>query len=329
MAERYRLHIENIRTQHPIFHITPERYAAAEARHPELAPRLDATIGWDLEDYRAAAAEADFLIGWKLPFATIAQDAPRLRWMHLIGAGIEHALPLDWLPADVAITTNRGVATKAGEYVAMAVLALNTRIPLFASNKAQRVWQREFVSGVEGKTALIVGMGNLGRSGALRCKGLGMHVIGVRESGAPIEGVDEMHRPNALPALLPRADVLVLAVPLTTKTRGLIGAAELALMKPGAGLVNIGRAASVDQPALGAALRSGHLGGAVLDVFETEPLPPDAPEWDWPNAILTPHVAADDVARYMPDTLDLFFKNFQRVLDGQPLINRVDPDRQY
>jgi phosphoglycerate dehydrogenase-like enzyme len=326
---KLRLHIENIRTQHEVFHITPERYAAAERRHADLAPLLDTTIGWDLETYPAAIREAEILIGWRFPFETMARDARALKWLHLTGAGIEHIFPLDWLPQGAAITTNRGVATKAGEYVAMAVLALNTRLPYFATNKTLRRWDRVFVSGVAGKTIVVLGMGNLGRSGARRCKELGMRVIGIRASGEPDPSVDEMHRPEDLHRLLPEADFLLVAVPLTSRTRGMIGRAELDLLKPEAGIINIARAAIVDQAALGDKLRRVELAGAVLDVFEQEPLPVDSPVWDWPNCILTPHVAADDVTRYIADTLDLFFRNLRRFIDGAPLINRVDPDRQY
>lgn len=324
-----RLHIENIRAQHPVFHITPERYEAAARRHPDLAPQLRATIGWDLEIYPDAIAEADILIGWKFPFRTMAHEARSLKWIHLTGAGTEHIFPLDWVPSGAAITTNRGIATKAGEYVAMAVLALNTRVPFFATSKTLRRWDRVFVSGIAGKTIVIVGMGNLGRSGAQRCKELGMRVIGVRASSDPDPSVDEMYRPEDLRHALPQADFLLVAVPLTSRTRGLIGRAELDLLKPGAGIINIARAAIIDYTALGEKLKRNEIGGAVLDVFEAEPLPIDAPVWDWPNCIITPHVAADDVDRYTPDTLDLFFRNLRRFVDGDPLINRVDPDRQY
>ena len=325
----YRLHIENIANKHEVFQITPERYSAAEARHPELAALLDTTIGYDLEDFPKVAPEIDFTIGWELPFRSLAETAPKLKVVHIIGAGVEHLFPLDWLPAGVSVTSNRGVATKAGEYVTVAVLALNTWVPFYATSKELRRWERVFVSGIEGKTLLVIGMGNLGRSGARRCKEMGMRVLGVRASGAPDEAVHEMYRPEDLPRLLPQADFVLVAVPLTDRTRGLIGAEQFAQMKPGAGFINIARAAIVDQEALGRALVSGQLSGAVLDVFDKEPLPADSPVWSWPNCILTPHVSADDVTRYMADTLDLFFENFQRFVDGRPLKNVVDPDRQY
>jgi phosphoglycerate dehydrogenase-like enzyme len=324
-----RLHIENIRAQHPVFHITQERYEAATRRHPDVAGRVQATIGWDLETYPKAIAEADVLIGWKFPRETVARDAPSLKWIHLTGAGIEHIFPLDWAPDGLVITNNRGVATKAGEYVAMAVLALNTRLPAFATHKAARRWERIFVSGVEGKTLVVIGLGNLGGSGARRCKDMGMRVIGVRASKEPVPYVDEIHGPEDLRHVLPQADFLLIATPLTPRTRGMIGRAELDLLKPEAGLINIARAAIVDYEALGEKLKRGELSGAVLDVFDQEPLPADSPVWDWPNVILTPHVAADDVERYIPDTLDLFFRNVRRYFDGEALMNRVDPTRQY
>jgi phosphoglycerate dehydrogenase-like enzyme len=236
---------------------------------------------------------------------------------------------MTWLPPGVVVTTNRGVATRAGEYVAMAVLAINSQIPHFASCKQSHRWDRRFSSGIAGKTVVVVGMGNLGRSGAHECKKLGMTVIGVRHSAAPETYVDEMYAADQLGMVLPRADFLVVALPLTSQTRGMIGSTELDLLKPSAGVINIGRGPVIDQMALGAKLVAGEIAGAILDVFDEEPLSPNSPIWDWPNCIVTPHVAADDVDRYIPDTLDLFFSNIRRYFEGRDLVNQVDAARGY
>jgi len=329
-SNKFRLHIENLRAQAPVFHITQERYEHAAAQNRDCADRIEVSIGWDGDIYDAAMAEADALIAWRFPRDDLARRAPALKWIHLTGAGVEHVMPLDWLPPTVVLTNNRGVhADKAGEYIAMAVLALNTRLPFYASNKVARRWERVFASTVTGKTIVIVGVGNMGGAGARRCQAMGMHVIGVRASGAPAEGVDEMVKPEQLAEVLPRADFLLVTVPLTPQTRKLIGRAQLDMLRPSCGVINIARAAVMDYDALFEKLQRGQISGAILDVFEPEPLPPDSPAWKIENLIMTPHVSSDDSERYAIDTVGLFFANFRRFISGLPLVNRVDPLRQY
>lgn len=329
-SDRFRLHVENLAAQPPLFHITPERFAMAAARHPAVAESIDVSYGWDGDIFEQAMVDADALIGWRFRRDDLARRAPNLSWIHFTGAGIEHVMPLDWVPPGVEVTNSRGVhAAKAGEFAAMAVLALNARLPFYATSKTLRRWDRVFVSGVAGKTVVIVGVGHMGAAAAARCKALDLHVIGVRASGGQCPSVDEMVTPAQLHAVLPRADFLVLTVPLTAGTRGMIGAAELALLKPECGLLNIARAGIVDYPALFERLRSGALSGAILDVFDPEPLPADSPAWDTPNLIMTPHVSSDDVERYAVDVLGQFLENLERRRAGEPMRNVVDPARQY
>lgn len=327
---RLRVHVENVSTMARVFQIFEEQYRAAEARHPEVAARLDTTIGWDLDRWDDAMETAEVLVGWRFPREDLARRAPRLRWIHLTGAGIEHLLPLDWLPPHVALTTNSGVhAPKAGEYAAMAILMINNHLPALVTAQRERRWQRIFSTRVHGKTLAVIGVGGMGSEAARRAKQLGMRVLGVRRSGRPHRYVDEMFRPDELDKVLPRADVVLLAVPLTRETRHILGRRELDLMKPEAGLVNMARGAVVDQEALAAKLAAGELSGAVLDVFHPEPLPADSPLWTTPNVIITPHVSSDDAEDYVPRTLDLVFTNAARYLAGRSLRNRVHPEREY
>ncbi len=275
-------------------------------------------------------ADADFLIGWRFPRDGLAARAPCLKWIHLTGAGIEHVMPLTWLPDGVALTNNRGVhADKAGEYAAMAVLALNARLPAYATRKAQRRWEQTFATVITGKTVVVVGVGHMGAAAAGRLRALGMHVLGIRASAEPCPGVDEMYAPDQLDRVLPRADFLLLTLPATPHTRGLIGARELDLLRPGAGIVNMARATVMDYPALAERLRDGRISGAILDVFEPEPLPMDSYLWDVPNLIMTPHVSSDDAERYAINTVELFFSNFHKIKNGETLLNLVDHTRQY
>ena len=327
---RIRLHIENLRSQPPVFHITPERFEDACRRHPDLAARLDTTTCWDNETFDRDMRTAEVLIGWRFPHDRFAERAPHLRWIQMTGAGIEHVMPLDWLPPEATLTNNAGVhAFKAGEFIAMGILALNTRLPFFATNKERRRWDKFFATAVPDKTLVVIGVGHMGTAGAERAKGLGMRVIGVRASGRPSPHVNEMVTPDRLHEVLPRADILLVSVPLTRETRGMLGRRELDLLKPEAGLINVARAGVVDYAALAEKLHAGELSGAILDVFDPEPLPADSFLWDTPNLILTPHVSSDDAERYIPLTLDFFFENLDRYLLEQPLRNAVDRARWY
>jgi phosphoglycerate dehydrogenase-like enzyme len=154
-------------------------------------------------------------------------------------------------------------------------------------------------------------------------------VLGVRRSGAPHPGIDRMVAIDAIDSVLPEADFVVLATPLTPETQNLLDRRRIGLMKPGAGLFNIGRAGSLDHDALVDALRSGMLSGAILDVHDPEPLPASSPLWQAENVVLTPHVTSDDLDGYLPKTFDLVFANAARLMHGEALINVVDPARGY
>ena len=152
-GRRVRLHIENVSTMAPVFQISPEQYEAAAARHRGLAARVDATIAWDLASFDEAMRTADVLIGWRFPREDLARRAPRLEWIHMTGAGIEHIMPLDWLPPGAVVTTNSGVhALKAGEFAAMAMLMISNRIPSMFTAQREGRWHRMFTTPVRGKT---------------------------------------------------------------------------------------------------------------------------------------------------------------------------------
>lgn len=313
-----------------VFTITPERYDEAARRHPDVAARVEPFIDWDLDNFERSMATAEVLVTWDLPTESLARVAPNLKWIHIIGAGVEHLCPMDWLPPGVTVVNNKGAhALKAGEFGLMALLMLHTRMPALVTNQRRRHWESLYATGIAGRTVLIVGVGSIGGAVARQAKALGLRVLGVSRHGRPSEAVDTVASVEHLDELLPEADFVFLATPLTPETRHLIDARRLDLMKPGSGLVNVGRAGVVDYAALEARLRGGHLSGAVLDVFDPEPLPADSPLWDVPNLIVTPHVSADDGASYVPLTLDLFFDNMRRYLAGEPLRNVVRPELGY
>ena len=313
-----------------VFTITRERFDAAAARYPHVTRRLDVFIDWDLDHFASSMRTAEVLVTWDLPTENLAGVAPNLRLIHIIGAGVEHLCPMDWVPDGVTVVNNRGAhADKAGEFGLMAVLMLHNRLPAIIGNQQRRHWQSLYSTPIGGKTLLVIGAGSIGAAVARRCRTLGMRVIGVTRHGRALDAVDEMHATDRLDDLLPRADFVLVAVPLTPETRNLLDARRQGLLKPGAGVVNVGRSATVDYDALAANLRTGHLGGAVLDVFDPEPLPPSSPIWDIPNLVVTPHVSADDGDSYVALTLELVFRNLERLLDDRPLVNVVQPKLGY
>lgn len=323
------LHIDNCRGYDQVFWITPERWAAACRRHRGLARRLDGRIAWDLQGFEDAVQTAEILIGWEFPRKDLRERAPRLKWVHLTGAGLEHLAPFDWIPEGVAVTNNSGVhGPKAAEYAEMAILMLANRIPFHVTNQYRARWTQCFPAPARGKTVLIVGVGAMGAAAAARAKRLGLRVLGIRRTGTPQRHVDRMFRPDALDRLLPQADYVLVTAPLTPATRGLIGRRQLDLMKPEAGLINMARAGLVDYGALADKLSRGELAGAVLDVFDPEPPPSGSPLWRTPNLVMTPHCSSD-APDYADRTLDLFFANFRRYLARRPLRNVVDRRLQY
>jgi phosphoglycerate dehydrogenase-like enzyme len=328
------IRFETRATKPQVFRMTEPAIAAARTRSGLSDIRVSlgedlSDLGW-LGDADALVTSNDIVRDPRFPIGDLTATAPRLRWIHIIGAGIEPLLPLDWLPHDVVLTNNSGIhAEKMHESATMALLMLNARLPAIVTNQRQARWDPIFTTRIVGKTVLIVGVGDMGAAVARAAKTLGLHVIGVRRRGAAHVDVDRMVPVGALDAVLPEADFVVLAVPLTPETDNLLDRRRIGLIKPGAGLFNIGRAGSLDHDALVAALRSEALSGAILDVFDPEPLPASSPLWHADNVVLTQHVTSDDLDEYLPKTYDLVFVNAARLVRGEPLLNSVDPARGY
>ena len=273
---------------------------------------------------------ADVLVTWDLPTAGLAAVAPRLRWIHIIGAGVEHLCPMTWLPEQVTIVNNRGThAAKGGEFGLMAVLMLNNHMPAILENQKSATWESLFSTPVAGKTLVVVGVGHIGGAAGRHCQQLGMRVIGVSRHGSPVDGIDQIVTTASLDDVLPEADFVLMAVPLTTETRNLLDCRRQALMRNDAGVINLGRSGTMDYDALAANLSSGRFRGAVLDVFDPEPLPRESVLWRTPNLLVTPHISADDGDSYVEMTLDLIFKNLDRTLRNEPLQNIVNPKLGY
>jgi glyoxylate/hydroxypyruvate reductase A len=329
--ELFHIHFNSRRDAHPVFHMTPDIIKAALARRGKFVRKIQVSVGWDLENAPKMLKSASMLVtSMQVPRENLRKMAPQLRAIHLIGAGVEYLRPFDWLPKGVSITNNRGIhRQKAGEYILMCILMLNNRIPELMNAQASREWRPLFTTQLKGKTLLVIGAGHLGGAGAREARRSGLHVIGVRRGARRHRDCDEVIGPEMLNEYLPRADFVVVAVPSTSETDGMIGARQFALMKKTAGFLNFARAQVVDYDALVDSLRKGRLGGAILDVFDPEPLPRSSPLWKTPNLLITPHCSSDDLVNYMPMTLDLVLENAERMLKNRKLLNLVNVNREY
>ena len=283
------------------------------------------------QDAAALLSDTEVIVGWARFPVEALRWADRLRWIQAISAGVDRLDPR--VMERITLTNGNGLgAEPIGEHVICHLLMLARGAPIYLRRQVEHRWERGVQAReISGMTMGVVGMGAIGSAVARRARALGLRVIAIRRSAtrrAPDLVADEVCPPDDLPYLLAESDVVVLATPLTAETRGLIGERELHTMRPGSYLINIARGGVVNEPAMIAALRDGHLGGAGLDVFATEPLPSDSPLWDMPNVIVTPHVAASS-DRYMRRVEELVCDNLRRYLEGQPLRNAVDVGRGY
>jgi phosphoglycerate dehydrogenase-like enzyme len=328
MAE-YHLHLETLRKRPEHLHLTQEAWDAAAARHPELAKRLRVTVGYDDEMLDEALKTADFIVSSFSPRARLREQAPKLKWIQTPGAGIDALLPLDWLPSDVTLTNNRGAhGDKVHDSCALALLAIHMRLPQIGINQRDHVWRQILTPPIAGRTAVLIGFGDLGYGAARAAHALGLRVLAVTRSGTAGPPAERAYSVAAIDEVLPQADFVVITSPLTPETKGLLNRARLDRLKAGAGIINFGRASIVDYPALREKLERGELAGAVLDVFDQEPLPVDSPLWNTRNLIVMPHISCDTPG-YVDRLFDRWFDNFERFLASEPLQNVVDREHGY
>ena len=325
-----RIHIQNP-PDDPAFTITRGLWDAATARAGTAASGHDVTFAADPVGFAAAIGAAEALIGDKDVLRPLLPAlAPSLRLVFVTSAGLDNLAPFDWLPPGAMLLNNSGThATKAGEFGLMAVLMLASNIPAMVTDQRAGVWRKRWGRGVAGERLTVIGLGALGAAVASQAARLGMAVTGVRARPAAHPACVRVVGPDALDGVLAESSFLLLACPLTPATRGLLDRRRIGLLPRGAGVANIGRGGLLDQAALCDALEAGHLSGAVLDVFDPEPVPPGDRIWTTPNLIVSPHTAADDPATYLPNSLDIFFNNLRAIAAGQPPPNRFDPARGY
>jgi phosphoglycerate dehydrogenase-like enzyme len=301
--------------------ISFERIVLPDGHDARLPPEAVARI-------ELAFFSADVFPEHSPAFFAAVSGAEKLRWLHLFNTGTDHPVFRRFLERGVVVTNSPGANARPIAQSALAgLLALARRFPRFAEAQREREWLSSDALAappdLEDQTLVVVGLGAIGSEIARLARALGLRVIGVRRSPrAPDDPVDELVTPAELSGVLPRADWLALACPLSEETRGWIDAAALACLPRGACLLNVARGPIIDEPALIDALRSGALGGAYLDVFETEPLPERSPLWTLPNVILTPHassISAGSRARQA----EIFLANLERWVRRTPLAHIV------
>ena len=315
--------------------LPPARYPGDHRGDPSFARDAEGEARW-----RALLDRAEVLFG--VPedstegLAEVVNGLPRLRWVHATSAGAGEQVRKAGLSPDalkrVVITTSSGVhAVPLAEFAILGLLAMAKELPRLIEDQRARAWPevRRPVRELSGQTLFLLGLGEIGREVARLGKALGMRTVGFRRTeGPPPEWVDEVHGPHRLAELAGQADAMVVSLPMTEQTAGLVDRATIERLPASCIFVNIGRGGVVDEPALIDALRDRRIAGAVLDVFATEPLPADSPLWTLPNVLVTPHAAALS-ARENERIAELFADNLRRYLDGRPLRNVVEPGVYY
>ena len=282
----------------------------------------------DLEDLRHALPGSEVLLCWNFRAGQL-RDAwdltTSLKWIHWCGAGVDAALFPALRDSDVILTNARGVFDQPmAEYILGLIIAMAKSFPRTFAAKSTRSWAYQMTESIAGRQALVVGVGSIGRRIARVLSAVGMQVAGVgRKPRAGDPDFDHVHGIDELGSALAGADYVINVTPLTEATRGLFSDAQFAAMKTTARFLNVGRGASVDEPALIRALDSGAIAGAALDVFQTEPLPEDSPLWDIENLIISPHMSGD-FYEHERVLVDLFIDNLDRYRTGKPLKNVVD-----
>ena len=283
------------------------------------------------EEAEAMLPEADVVLGFIVRPENLAR-ARRLRWIHSTAAGVTGMLFPELVASDVVVTNASGLHADAmAEHALAMMLAFARKLHRARDWQQTREWaqaktweEAPALGSLAGTTLGLVGLGAVGSAIAARARALGVRVLAVRRRPAADPApADEQWPVSRLGEVLPRVDWLVIAAPQTPETERLIGREELALLRPGARLVNLGRGALVDEPALIEALRTGQIAGAALDVFEKEPLPPKSPLWNLPEVILTPHTSGL-APRLWERAMEQFSANLRRFLAGAPLENVVD-----
>ena len=308
-----------------VFTITEKHFDKALEKFPEIKEKIDIFYDWDEDNFNTSMSKSTILLAWNFTTSNLKKISPNLKWIHCIAAGINHLIPLNWMHEGLVLTNNSGIhSKKAGEYGLMSVLMLQNHLPKIITNQKNKKFVSLFSNPIKGKTVVVIGTGALGGSMIKLLSPLGTNIIGVNKKGGSVDGCSKIYTIDKIDSILPEADILYLALPETPETKNLINRKRLNLLKSTCGIVNIGRQSAIDYDALCEKLTKNELAGAILDVFEPEPIESNSKLWDTPNLVITPHVSSDDGESYVRLTLELFVKNLKLFIENKPLVNQID-----
>lgn len=312
--------------------VSPAEPAEAQlAMLSELLSDENIIAGNSVETFEEAAAYASVLFNWSGSlqlFKRVFAMCPNLLWVHSRSVGLERTLFAELKESAVPLTNGAGVfSASLGEFTLGAILYFAKDFRRMIRNQMAGVWEAFDVSWASGQTVGIIGYGDIGRAIAERVRALGMTVLSVRRHASASQSADPLvaqtYTPDRRLEMISRCDYVVVAAPLTSETRGMIGAAELAAMKPTSVVINVGRGPVIHEEAMIAALSSGRIRGAALDVFDREPLLAGHPFYKLENVLLSPH-CADHTPDWLDNAMKFFIEQFERFRKGEPLLNVVD-----
>jgi phosphoglycerate dehydrogenase-like enzyme len=294
----------------------------------ELRNLAKIVVGESARDFGTAATEAEIIVNWSASLALLREvflESPRVRWIHSRSAGLEQVLFPELIKSDVTLTNGSGVfSASLGEFAVAAILYFAKDLGRMIRNQRAGVWEPFDVTMIEGKTLGIVGYGSIGREVAVRARARGMNVISLRRRASQkSDPLVRMYGADQLREVLSESDYIVVTLPLTDETRGLIREAEFAVMKKNAVVINLGRGPTIDEQALIRALSEGKIRGAALDVFDEEPLPQGHPFYSLENVLLSPH-CADHTSDWLDNAMRFFLAQLERFRSGEALLNVVD-----
>lgn len=301
----------------------------------ELPPSARVTLGDSVGELEAALPTADVILNANFgqqPFRTLFPRAGNVKWIHSLSAGVEAMLSPEVIASPVPLTNARGVfRASLAEFSVAAMLYFAKDFRRMIRNQMAGRWEQFDITMLEGTTLGVVGYGEIGRAAAKLAHALGVRVLALRRRTALSEAdpvLDGSSAPDQLHQMIPHCDYIVVAAPNTPATKGMIGEAEFALMKPNAVIINVGRGPVIDEPAMIRALESGRIKGAGLDVFDKEPLPAGHPFYRLENVLLSPH-CSDHTADWIHMAMRKFVDNYKRFEAGQELDNLVDKKAGY
>jgi phosphoglycerate dehydrogenase-like enzyme len=300
-----------------------------------LQQDIQIVVSDDPEKLKSLAADADAILFADFDGDLLANVLPlanRVRWIHCLWTGVEMILKPKIVAHPAPLTNGRGVFRwPLADWVIAAMLFFAFDLGRVIRQQEQGMWKPFISTSLMGRVLGIVGFGSIGAAAAARARVFGMKIAALRRRPELFESEsppDQTYGPGQLKELMAASDYILVVTPLTAETRGMIGEAEIAAMKPSAVIINIGRGPVIVEAALVRALEAGRIRGAALDVFNTEPLPSEHPFWRMPNVLLSPHTA-DRVEGFLDPAFESFVENLDRFRKGEPLANVVDKHAGY